>query len=98
MTSVQINSDDPNKPIRRNLVRRLYDSALEQRCCWCQKPIPAGENQVVYGTGNSTQYLRAYHLECEEQRVQLLDAIDRSFKAQLENLNPPTAVAAWDGT
>ena len=55
--------------------RPNFDSALEQHCSWCEKAILAGENQIIYGTGNSIQYLFAYHPECEEARMKLLEAI-----------------------
>jgi hypothetical protein len=53
--------------------RPRYDSAQEQHCSWCEESIPAGENQIVYGSGDSISYLRVYHPECEQRWVQLLD-------------------------
>jgi hypothetical protein len=45
---------------------KIYDSANEQKCSFCECKIEAGDDQVVYGTGNSLQYLKVYHPECDE--------------------------------
>jgi nitrate reductase beta subunit len=61
---------------------RLFDSEAQQKCTFCETPIEAQEPKIVYGTGNSLQYLRIYHLDCDSIRKAGREAEYREFCRQ----------------
>jgi hypothetical protein len=49
---------------------RKWDSVESHKCLWCGDLIKNDEPAVmIYGTGNSIQYLVVYHKRCDQLRL-----------------------------
>ena len=51
--------------------RRFDTDQMISYCQWCRKFIDSADGAalVIYGTGNSLDFLRLYHKECDEVRL-----------------------------
>jgi hypothetical protein len=63
---------------------RLFDSEQEHKCSYCGYKIKADEPKLIFGTGNSLQYIRVYHPDCDSVRRAGREAAYREWCRQMD--------------